>query len=216
MAVLQSLQAKNLKNLHVYPRKQLMNRPPSCPRSFLKKGESDITDLPKSFLISRHVKDRTTGEVFRQLQFVGQKVIDPVRSALLKDLPQAVWDKEIAPDIAKMAVQYDGHGNIIHRPVEQLPVFTNSSGCVISKSCAESMLTAGPRERPRHLRPRLHRRPRNLHRPLASRKEKQPDGQWEGKASLAQRKLRRRLAVWRQWSVPNRLSRLHLIPSNCS
>ena len=88
----------------------------------MKKGESDITDLPKSFLISRRVEDPVSGLVFRQFQFVGQKAIDPVRSALLSDLPKAEWEKEIAPELAKMALQYGSDGKIVELPLDQLPV----------------------------------------------------------------------------------------------
>jgi len=54
-------------------------------------------------LISRLVLDRSTNKHFRQLQVIGQRSIDPDRSAAVGYCSDEIWDKEVAPTLSLMS-----------------------------------------------------------------------------------------------------------------
>eukprot|EP00808_Paulinella_micropora_P029227 g56086.t1 len=118
--------AKNLKNVPLKAPKVIITREgeevtcvgPGCrlSKQFLAGNTNDITDVKKTVVISRKVEDPITNQTFRQMQLIGQNVIDPVRTAAVGYMPDDEWVAEIEPDLQLMVPAEPP------TPVEELPV----------------------------------------------------------------------------------------------
>lgn len=114
---------------------------PGCKltKQFLNKGSNNITDITKTVLIQRVVRDPETGKVFNQYQIASLTVIDPDFSKQLAKCPMAdeKWNKEIKPDLNLMANP--------NTPTEQLPVLYDFMWLADQPQFAETWENGRPR-----------------------------------------------------------------------
>eukprot|EP00808_Paulinella_micropora_P029225 g56084.t1 len=148
-AVLESLVPRNLKNLLLKPKVKLGSREeesffavgPGCKltKPFLKKGSNNITDITKTVLIQRVVRDPDTGDVFNQYQIASLNVIDPDLSKQLakSQIHEQKWNKVIQADIQRMADP--------NTPTELLPVVYDFVWLNDQPQSAESWENGRPR-----------------------------------------------------------------------